>query len=43
MGALDGVRVVDFGQYVAGPLLGVLLADAGASVVTRTPRTAAGF
>jgi crotonobetainyl-CoA:carnitine CoA-transferase CaiB-like acyl-CoA transferase len=37
MGALDGVRVVDFGQYVAGPLLGVLLADAGASVVHVDP------
>jgi crotonobetainyl-CoA:carnitine CoA-transferase CaiB-like acyl-CoA transferase len=37
MGALDGLRVVDFGQYVAGPLLGVLLADAGASVVHVDP------
>jgi crotonobetainyl-CoA:carnitine CoA-transferase CaiB-like acyl-CoA transferase len=37
MGALDGIRVVDFGQYIAGPLLGTLLADAGASVVHVDP------
>ncbi len=37
MGALDGVRVVDFGQYIAGPLLGTLLADAGAAVVHVDP------
>ena len=36
-GALDGLRVVDFGQYVAGPLLGTLLADAGASVTHIDP------
>ena len=27
MGALDAIRVIDFGQYLAGPLLGQLLAD----------------
>jgi len=32
-GALDGVRVVDFGQYIAGPMAGMLLADQGADVV----------
>ncbi|MFA7295740.1 MAG: CoA transferase [Dehalococcoidia bacterium] len=32
-GALDGVRVIDFGQYVAGPLTAMLLADQGADVV----------
>lgn len=32
-GVLDGVRVIDFGQYVAGPLLGMLLADHGADVI----------
>ncbi|MEZ4502981.1 MAG: CoA transferase [Dehalococcoidia bacterium] len=32
-GALDGVRVVDFGQYVAGPMAGMLLADQGADVI----------
>ena len=30
---LEGVRVVDFGHYVAGPLAGMLLADQGADVV----------
>lgn len=32
-GPLAGLRVVDFGHYVAGPLAGVLLADQGADVV----------
>ncbi len=36
-GALDGVRVVDFGQYVAGPMAGMLLADQGADVVRVEP------
>ncbi|MEE2754741.1 MAG: CoA transferase [Candidatus Latescibacterota bacterium] len=31
--ALDGIKVVDFGHYVAGPLTGMLLADQGADVV----------
>jgi crotonobetainyl-CoA:carnitine CoA-transferase CaiB-like acyl-CoA transferase len=30
---LEGVRVIDFGQYIAGPLLGMLLADQGADVI----------
>ena len=34
---LDGVRVLDFGQYVAGPMAATLLADAGAQV-TRIER-----
>jgi crotonobetainyl-CoA:carnitine CoA-transferase CaiB-like acyl-CoA transferase len=34
---LDGVRVLDFGQYVAGPMAATLLADAGAEV-TRIER-----
>jgi crotonobetainyl-CoA:carnitine CoA-transferase CaiB-like acyl-CoA transferase len=29
---LAGVRVVDFGHYIAGPLAALLLADAGADV-----------
>jgi crotonobetainyl-CoA:carnitine CoA-transferase CaiB-like acyl-CoA transferase len=36
-GALDGVRVVDFGQYIAGPLAAMLLADQGADVVRVDP------
>jgi crotonobetainyl-CoA:carnitine CoA-transferase CaiB-like acyl-CoA transferase len=32
-GGLSGVRVVDFGHYIAGPMAAVLLADAGADVV----------
>ncbi len=30
---LTGVRVVDFGHYIAGPLTGMLLADQGAEVI----------
>ena len=30
---LTGVRVVDFGHYIAGPLVGMLLADQGAEVI----------
>lgn len=37
MGALDAIRVIDFGQYVAGPLLGQLLADQGAEVIKVDP------
>ena len=36
-GPLAGVRVVDFGQYLAGPLLGMLLADQGADVIRVDP------
>src|SRR5829696_573367 len=36
-GALDGVRVIDFGQYVAGPLAAMLLADQGADVIRVDP------
>jgi crotonobetainyl-CoA:carnitine CoA-transferase CaiB-like acyl-CoA transferase len=32
-GVLEGVRVVDLGHYVAGPLTAVLLADQGADVI----------
>lgn len=32
-GALAGVRVIDFGHYLAGPLAAVLLADQGAEVI----------
>jgi crotonobetainyl-CoA:carnitine CoA-transferase CaiB-like acyl-CoA transferase len=37
MGALDGVRVVDFGQWIAGPLAAILLGDQGAEVVHVDP------
>ena len=30
---LTGVRVIDFGHYIAGPLAGMLLADQGAEVI----------
>ena len=37
MGLLGHIKVVDFGQYVAGPLAGMLLADQGAEVVKIDP------
>lgn len=36
-GALDAIRVIDFGQYVAGPLAAMLLADQGADVIRVDP------
>ncbi len=36
-GALGGLRVVDFGQWLAGPLLAAWLADAGAEVIRIDP------
>ncbi|HXH23007.1 MAG TPA: CoA transferase [Dehalococcoidia bacterium] len=36
-GALDGIRVIDFGQYIAGPMTGMLLADQGAEVIKVDP------
>src|SRR5262245_31930449 len=32
-GALEGIRVIDFGQYIAGPMAAMLLADQGADVI----------
>src|SRR2546430_16003175 len=34
---LDAVRVIDFGQYIAGPLTAMLLADQGADVIRVAP------
>ena len=36
-GALDGIRVIDFGQYIAGPHTAMLLADQGAEVIRIDP------
>jgi crotonobetainyl-CoA:carnitine CoA-transferase CaiB-like acyl-CoA transferase len=36
-GALEGTRVIDFGQYIAGPMAAMLLADQGADVVRVEP------
>ncbi len=38
---LNGVRVIDFGRYIAGPYCGTLLADLGAEVI-RVERPAGG-
>ena len=36
-GALDSIRVIDFGQYLAGPLAALLLADQDAEVIRVDP------
>jgi crotonobetainyl-CoA:carnitine CoA-transferase CaiB-like acyl-CoA transferase len=36
-GALEGVRVIDFGQYIAGPMAAMLLGDQGADVIRIDP------
>jgi len=40
---LAGVRVVEYAQYVAGPLCGVLLADLGAEVIKVEPPAGDGY
>jgi crotonobetainyl-CoA:carnitine CoA-transferase CaiB-like acyl-CoA transferase len=37
MGALERIRVLDFGQYLAGPLVAMMLADQGADVIRIDP------
>ncbi|MEE3292288.1 MAG: CoA transferase, partial [Pseudomonadota bacterium] len=32
-GVLEGIRILDFGRYIAGPFCGMLLADMGAEVI----------
>ena len=32
-GVLEGIRVLDFGRYIAGPFCGTLLGDLGAEVI----------
>ena len=34
---LSGIRVLDFGHYIAGPLVGMMLADMGAEVIRIDP------
>ena len=35
--ALDGIKVIDFGHYIAGPMAAMLLADFGADVIRIDP------
>jgi crotonobetainyl-CoA:carnitine CoA-transferase CaiB-like acyl-CoA transferase len=35
--ALEGIRVLDLGQYLAGPLAAMLLCDSGADVIRIDP------
>ena len=41
-GPLSGIRVVDFGRYIAGPYCAALLADFGAEVIRVEKRTGSG-
>lgn len=36
-GILEGIRVIDFGQYIAGPMAAMLLGDHGADVIRVDP------
>ena len=39
---LSHLRVLDFGQYLAGPMVGMMLADMGADVLRIDPLVARG-
>src|SRR5215510_4273095 len=43
MDALEGVRLIDFGQYLAGPFGPMILADLGAEVIKVEPVTGDGM
>jgi crotonobetainyl-CoA:carnitine CoA-transferase CaiB-like acyl-CoA transferase len=40
---LEGVRVIEYAQYVAGPLCGLLLAELGADVIKVEPPAGDGY
>lgn len=40
-GILDGIKVLDFGRYIAGPFCAAMLADLGAEVIRIEPPTGA--
>ena len=42
-GPLAGVRVLEYAQYVAGPLCGVMLGDLGAEVIKIEPPAGDGY
>ena len=43
MDALEGVRVIDFGQYLAGPFGPMIIGDLGAEVIKVEPVTGDGM
>ena len=43
MHALDGVRLIDFGQYLAGPFGPMVIGDLGADVIKVEPVTGDGM
>ena len=43
MGALEGVRLIDFGQYLAGPFGPMIIGDLGAEVIKVEPVTGDGM
>jgi crotonobetainyl-CoA:carnitine CoA-transferase CaiB-like acyl-CoA transferase len=43
MNALEGVRLLDFGQYLAGPFGPMIIGDLGADVIKVEPVTGDGM